>query len=186
MAAITFQWDSRELDFWKGPGIERAATRALTKAGNDALRAMKIASTRAVRGRKRFKVARVKKALPVVFPRASKAIESLVWRMDVSGVPVPLADFPHTQTRRGVTVAVNNGKRKLIKSAFVATLRSGHTGIFRRRGKARLPIDELFTTRVSDVFDDTGMVPAVQERALDVFQSAFDRLFPLELQKLGA
>jgi hypothetical protein len=50
---------------------------------------------------------------------------------------------PHSQTRKGVSVEVNRGKRTLVQGAFLAMMRSGHVGIFRRRGKARLPIEEL-------------------------------------------
>lgn len=42
------------------------------------------------------------------------------------------------QTKKGATA----GKRPIIPSAFVATMPSGHTGVFKRRGGARLPIDE--------------------------------------------
>jgi hypothetical protein len=186
MADLTFEWDSRDLEVWRSRRVEQALVRALTKAGNDAARAMKAAGGRSVRQRKRMKVARVNRALPLTFPRGKQDLHSLVWRMDVSGEPIPLSAFPYRQTRRGVTVSVNNGARKLVRSAFVATLASGHVGIFRRRGKDRLPIDEAFTTRVSDVFRDEGMIPAVYRRASLVFSSAFARLLPLELGKVQA
>lgn len=37
-------------------------------------------------------------------------------------------------------------------SAFIATMPSGHRGVFQRKGKARLPIQELRTSSISDVF----------------------------------
>lgn len=200
--AIKLSWNRAEAGPFGDKKLEHALVRALGKAGGDAVRALKAASSRSVRARKRFKVSRVNRSLPLTFPKQKKTVGDLVWRMDVASDPVPLADFPHTQTKRGVTVAVGRGGRKLIKSAFVATMSSGHTGIFvratsgmqgpmkRKRGRksavwrvGRLPVQELFTTRVSDVFDDEGMLPAVQQVAQKTFSNAFARLFKLELGK---
>lgn len=59
-------------------------------------------------------------------------------------------------------------------------------GIFVRKGAKRLPIEEKFTTRISDVFTDFGMVPAVHARAQAVFTKTFERLLPIEIAKLQA
>jgi hypothetical protein len=200
MAAIEFVWDSRELEVWRGPKVEKALVRALSKAGADAIRAMKAESSRKIRERKRIKVARVNRSLPLYFPEA-KELGRMAWAMKVSGKLVPLAEFPHRQTKRGVSVAVNVGQRKLIKGAFVATMKSGHLGIFMRRRvqgpqtkkqakrglfprTPRLPIEEAFTTRIADVFADGGFIPTVQARGQSVFSAAFARLLPIELGKL--
>ncbi|MER8786868.1 phage tail protein [Mesorhizobium sp. M0983] len=45
-----------------------------------------------------------------------------------------------TQTAKGVRVRM----RGSYKSAFIAEMGSGHAGVFKRQGKARLPIRELF------------------------------------------
>lgn len=182
---LTLNWDSRDIGVWRDRKVEKAVVRALSKAGGDALRAMKTASSRALRQRKRFKAGRVSKALPIFYPQNKQDISQLVWTMQVSGRPVPLIEFPHRQTKRGVTVSVNAGRSpQLVKGAFIARMKSGHEGIFRRRGEKRLPIDEAFSTRISDVFEDSGMVPAVFARTQQVFRSSFDRLLPLEFAKL--
>lgn len=182
-AVIEFEWDSRDLSVWRGGKVEKALANALAKAGGDAVRAMKVDSNRRVRQRKKMKVGAVNKALPLTFPK-SKEIARLAWRMDVSGALVPVAAFPHRQVRKGVAVTINVGARKVIAHAFVATMKSGHKGVFLRAGKARLPIKEAFTTKVSDVFGDAGLIPAVQHRARDVFRASFERLLPIELGKL--
>jgi hypothetical protein len=80
----------------------------------------------------------------ITLQRASGTdIAGMSWAVDVSGEPVPLVAYPYRQTKQGVSVEVNRGKRTLLKGAFVATLKSGHVGVFRRQGKARLPIEEL-------------------------------------------
>lgn len=181
---LTLSWDSRDLEVLRGGRIEGALLRALRKAGGDAARALQVGTGKLVRQRKALKVARVKRGLPLHFPRNKAGISDLEWRMDVSGELVPLAEYPHRQTKRGVMVSVNVGARKLVKSAFVARMRSGHVGVFRRRGEKRLPIDEGFSTRLSDVVQDSGFIPFVQAGAQARFESAFKRLLPLELGKL--
>lgn len=51
--------------------------------------------------------------------------------------PIKLGKLNPRQTRSGVTA----GPAK-IPGAFIATMKNGHVGVFRRRGKTRLKIDE--------------------------------------------
>jgi hypothetical protein len=194
MADLTLKWDSRDLEVFRGRRIEGALLRALSKAGGDAIRFVRTGTGKLVRQRKRMKLGRVRGGLPIFFPTNKSQISDLGWRMDVSGAPVPLAEFPHRVVRRqegrrhggGVMVEVNVGKRQLVRSAFVARMASGHVGVFRRRGEARLPIDEAFTSRLSDVVQDTGFVPFVYEGAQARFASTFARLLPIELSRVKA
>jgi hypothetical protein len=165
------------------PGAERAVLRAFKKAGRDMIRAMKTASQRSIRFRKRIRIRRILDGLRVKIAPAN-TLQDLEWRMDVSGAPIPLVEYPHRQTARGVSVAVNQGRRKLVKSAFEATMKSGHVGVFLRRGKGRLPIDELFSSRLSDVMQDSEAIPAVTAAGFKAFNATWDRVFPLELDKL--
>jgi hypothetical protein len=200
---LTLKWDTSQIEHLRNQGLERALFRSVSRAGGDAIRAMRTSSNRAVRFRKRMKSERVTRGLPVFFPRGPRELAQLVWTIGVSGEVVPVSAFPYRQVRRGVSVAINKGARKIIPGAFVATMRSGHVGIFSRRADpmaafkstkrrsrlparvGRLPIDEAFTTRISDVFRDSGMIPAVQARGQAVFSSSFDRLLALELSKRG-
>lgn len=197
MTALTFQWDSKGLNPFRNRSIERAIERVTKASGNRAIRDAKVTASRYVRGRKRLKVKFVNDSLPVTNPKG-RALGDLEWRMRVSGSPVPLIDYPHRQVgartigskgRRervsgGVMVGVNKGRMKLIKSAFVAKMKSGHKGIFSRGlDGRRLPIHELFSSRVSDVFNDNGMIPAVFERATTTYNKSFAYLLPLELAK---
>lgn len=183
VGVIAFNWDISELAFWQNMGVDRALVQATRKAGSDALRFLRVDSSRRVRNRKRFKVAKVNKGLPLAFPRSSRTLDDLEWRMDISGETMPLAAFSYRQTRKGVTFSVNVAKRGFIKSAFVATMDSGHKGVFFRTGKARLPIDEAFTTKLSDVFKDEHFIPIVQTGAQAKFNEAFGRLIYVEIEK---
>ncbi len=58
---------------------------------------------------------------------------------------IPLIQFPHTQTKKGVSFIVSYQKgRRLLPHAFIATMKSGHKGIFIRETIKRLPIKEKF------------------------------------------
>lgn len=69
------------------------------------------------------------------YKATSKFRSGLLW---MSLVPVPLIKLGKG-TERGTGVRVG---RKVIKGGFVATMPSGHEGIYKRRGPSRLPIDE--------------------------------------------
>jgi hypothetical protein len=150
--------------------IERAAK----LAGRDALRAMKTEASRYIRGRKGMKISVVQDAL---FADQLERPGYLVWRVTASAKALPISAFRYRQTKRGVVAEINRGVSTLIRGAFEAEMRSGHVGIYRRRGKSRLPIDELFTSRVSDVMRDVA--PNVLERGEAVFRKTFERVVTL-------
>jgi hypothetical protein len=181
---IQFEFNSQELGVFRDRKVERALGRALSMAGGDGIRAMRAKGKQRVRERKSIKAAYLSnRALPLSFP-SGKDIDGMVWVMGVSGKEIPLAKYPARQTKRGVSVLVNKGKRKLVRHAFLATMKSGHTGVWFREGKKRLPIKHALSSRVSDVFHDAGMVATVQARGLEVMSGAFRRLFPIELAKV--
>lgn len=64
---------------------------------------------------------------------------------------IPIMDFNARQTSRGVSYKLA-GSRGFIPSAFIATMGSGHTGVFVRAGRKRLPIDERFGPSIGHVF----------------------------------
>lgn len=200
MAALILEWDKSQIEGLLKGGMEKALFRALSMSGGDAIRAARVASSRTIRFRKRFKVSRVNGGLKLRFPRTgTRLLENLEWRVDASGEVVPLTAFPfkavkgktigrkgrRERTEGGVKVAINRGRWGFIPNAFVARMKSNHVGIFVRKGRARLPIEEKFTTRISDVFEDHGMVPAVHARAQVVFSSSFSRLLPIQLAKMA-
>jgi hypothetical protein len=201
--ALELTWDSRDLASLgvaaRGAGYTSnlgtalfALERALAMSGSEAARAMRAESNRIIRSRKQMRVASVNKALPLTFP-TSKEITRLAWRMDVAGAVVPVSAYPHRQTRNGVSVQINRGARRLIQHAFLATMKSGHEGVFMRDGRfgrngnPKLErIGEAFTTRVSDVFADAGMIPAVMDHTQRKFGRAFHRLMKAELERARA
>lgn len=164
-----------------GP-LKAAVRRALRKAGSTALRDMKGEASKRIRRRKAIKPRFITRALSLRRARGSD-ISRMEWAVDVSGEPVPLVAYPHRQTRKGVSVEVNRGKRTLVKGSFVATMKSGHKGVFKRRGQARLPIQELRGSRPVDALLHEGEADAVAARGGKSFNETFARLLPLEIGK---
>lgn len=186
MAAIVeFKWDSRDLAVWRGGKVEAALTRAMRLAGNQALKVLHRETVAYVLSKKWLKADFVESRLKQSKPSTKTALRDLEWAEHVSGKGIELSRFPAIQTARGVSVRVNKGAGTTrIRSAFIATNRRQHEGVFLRRGKARLPIKELRTSRVSDVMSDAQAAPLVLGKALERFESAFARGMAREAAKL--
>lgn len=91
---------------------------------------------------------------------------------------IPLVDFgargpePSRGRGRGVTYKIGSGGRGRLNSAFLATMKSGHRGVFRRVGTKRLGIIELYGPSLGQVF--AKYRAAALERGLEVFISTLD------------
>lgn len=165
-----------------GKKVPRAVKAALRKAGSTALRDMRSDASKRVRKRKKIRAKYVRGALVLGRPKGGN-IDRWEWRVDVRADPVPLIAYPHRQTKKGISVEVNRGKRTLIKGAFLATMKSGHRGIFIRRGEARLPIRELLGSRPADALLHEGEAAGALEVGQRKFSETFARLLPIELAK---
>lgn len=179
---ISVKWDRSQIAALETGPLKAALKRALRKAGATALRDMRSEASKRIRARKRIKSSYIGRALTMRRPRGGD-IAGMEWAVDVSGEPVPLIAYPFRQTKKGVSVEVNRGKRTLVKGSFVATMKSGHKGVFRRRGKARLPIHELRGSRPVDALLHKGEADAVAARGGKSFGDTFVRVLPLEIGK---
>lgn len=182
---IRVDWDSEEIAALHPGNVMPAITRAAMMAGSTSLRDMRSEAAKRVRRRKRIKASEIRASLVMIRPKRAE-IDGADWTLGVKGRRVPLTQYPFRQGKRGVTVEVNTGQRNLIAHAFVATMRSGHKGIYVRKGSARLPIRELFGSRVVDALLHKGEAEGVRDRGRASFQATFGRLLPLELEKASA
>jgi len=98
------------------------------------------------------------------------------------GKPVPLGRFVRTrQTKKGVSVLVKkNRPRTVIRHAFIPKLKSGHTGVFWREGKPRLPIKQRFGPRIPDIFSNQEVMAPILKKA----QERLDKNFSHEVDFL--
>lgn len=179
---IDVKWDKSQIAALRTGPLKGALKRALKKAGSTALRDMRSEASKRIRQRKRIRPKYIRDAMTLTRPKGSD-IDSFEWRINVSGKPVPLVAYPHRQGKKGVTVEVNKGKRTLVRSSFVATMKSGHKGVFKRKSEKRLPILELRGSRPVDALLHKGEADAVAERGGRSFADTFARVLPLEIGK---
>lgn len=170
-------------------GIEEKATvRALNRAGDQAI----TAASREIRKRYNLKAATVRSQIKV---RTRAKEGQLKFVMRIFSKRIPLIEFAATQTRKGVAIRILKGARKVIPHAFIATMRSGHTGVFVRSFGSRgmsdgrryfrvgkgsrirrdkdLPIAQLFTVSVPQMFLEKSVRTAVSRLAEESFVRNF-------------
>jgi hypothetical protein len=112
------------------------------------------------------------------------------------GKPVPLINYGARQTKTGVTFQVlKGGGRALLKHAFIATMGSGHQGVFWRTPRSfppsskphltplpwktlpkyiRLPIKELFGPKVEDTLSMQAIFDDLKDKAQERFMAAME------------
>jgi hypothetical protein len=129
----------------KGP-----ARRALVRGLNKTAANVRTSASRAIRERRSLSAKTVNQALAIRKASNAKLVSSLV----VTGRPIPLKEYKARETRKGVTVSVTPGARKLIEHAgnrgFIVQKIGGH--VFAREGKSRLPIKKLFGPSLPSTF----------------------------------
>lgn len=188
---VEFEWDSRDLKFWRGTVFDKSIERAMKMAGNKVIKSLQDKSVEHVVSRKNLQETDVREGLPLIKPGRKAVLRDMVWREDISGEPMPLSRFPFYSSPAGIVVSVNKGSVTRIKSAFVARMPKnnqkqdhGHLGIFKRRSKDRFPIQELWTSRLSDVMSDAGVIPKMESSAIEQLAVGFERGLARELRKL--
>lgn len=160
-------------------------TTAMVRALNKTAEQVKVAASREVRAAGYgLKASVIKDAIRI--RRASQGNLKAV--VVASGRPIPLINFSARETGKGVTVNVQQG-RKLIAGAFIATMPSGHRGVFVREkgskhrkvnkgGKVswhQLPIRELFGPSVPDGLANKAVQEALQQLIGERFPAILER-----------
>lgn len=117
---------------------ESQIRRAAIKSLNVTVRWLRVHMAREVAATTQLRVGLVKEGLIVI--KASRANLQVTLGLSKRSGRVPLSKAGSAvQNDDGVVV-----KKKTHKHAFIATMRSGRKGVFRRSGKGRLPIKELY------------------------------------------
>lgn len=143
--------------------IKKAAVRALNKTARWARPVL----ARQVSEELGIKVSFIRKGLTLIRARANRP-ESGVGLNAKSGVVNAIDLGNARQTETGVSMKGRQWDR-----AFIATMPSGHKGIYRRRQTSRLPIDEIklvFTGRLATAMDDLA-----DQKAYKRFETIFER-----------
>ena len=91
--------------------------------------------------------------------------------------------FGARKVPEGVSVLIRKGQRKTIKGAFIGN--KGRT-VFRRVGKARLPIEPVQTIEVAQMFNTRRINAAVQAAMLAKFPAIFERELAYAMSRIKA
>jgi hypothetical protein len=130
-------------------GIERVLTRAVNKVAVAARTRVLRMVTEEINVRQsdiRQRNIKLRKA----------SFDQLYAAISITGRRIPLRKFGARQTRRGVSYAIRRGGRTEMRHAFLAEMKTGHRGVFRRKDKApRLPIQEKYGPSVPQVVEDS-------------------------------
>lgn len=161
-------------------GARRAVSRALNKtAGN-----VRTAASKAIRQKRSISASAVRNALAIRRSGETHLVASLV----VTGRPISLKDYKAKQTKRGVTVQVSPGKRKLVQHrgnrAFIIAKIGGH--VFAREGKTRLPVKKLFGPSLPATFLNEEVRAAWTTAAQEALPKRLQEEINFELKKLEA
>jgi hypothetical protein len=96
--------------------------------------------------------------------------QSLLATLRVTSKRLLLMAFGARQTAKGVTYNLGRG-RTLAEGAFIAAMKSGHVGVFRRVGRARLPLTrELRGPSLPHVFTAERIRAAREALAQDLLR----------------
>lgn len=140
--------DVREVERALG-GMKKGVATVVTRAANKAIRSARTASVRAIA--KDLPGVRQKRIRDMMTMRLARTTSWSAYIEPRDGRRIPISEFAARQTQRGVTYRTQEGRR-LIPGAFLATMKSGHSGVFKRKGKRRLPIYETFGPSIPFVF----------------------------------
>jgi hypothetical protein len=101
-------------------------------------------------------------------------------------LPIIKLDPHATQSNIGVTYKAQNGQRKQIAGAFIATMKTGHRGVYKRvPGAKRLPIMELHGPSIPHVFCQAKITQSLEETVNTRWSVIFEHEIQFELQRRG-
>jgi len=168
-------------------GIKGAGDRVFARSLNKTLTGVKTDASTEVRK----ELNATKKVVDETFKIEKAFSGKMSASIHSTGRPLPLIGFVGTKkTKLGVSVLIKKGRtRTVIPKTFIATMKSGHKGVFWRQkvgGKMvkRLPISELFTSRVPDILENEPVMEEVLKKADNRLHANIEHELNYELSKL--
>ena len=185
MATPRFDFDVRadlkEAERYLTDVEKKAVPRAARRALNRTIKQVNTVARRSIAKGVNQKQKDIKHQLKVI-PASQQSLSA---SLRATGNKIPLIDFRSPrQTKKGVKVTVG-GKRHLFEGAFIATMNSGHKGIFTRKTRKRLPIREMMGPSVPNWFVRTEINAAMQERATEQWPANFNRDLDYYLRRVA-
>ena len=145
---------------------ERQVRIAAVRALNKTARWMRTRLAREVAQSLKVRVGPIRNGLILLRARASHPESGVALGKSAGVIKAAELGTPR-QNRRGTRV----GKRQF-DSAFIATMPSGHRGVFRRKGASRLPIREVQLVATGHLAD--AMAQLADRQAMARFECLFE------------
>jgi hypothetical protein len=146
------------LESLSSPALEQVAALAI----NDTLKNAEVQAARVIAPAMGAPSRAVKAALAIERATPSSLAGALVAR----GKPLKMIEFRPRETRHGVQVRIG-GDVETYRRAFIATMRTGHRGVFERKGRERGPIRELYGASVPGYMARSDVLPLIQQTLAD-------------------
>jgi hypothetical protein len=172
-------------------GFPQLTNRAVSSTLNKLAGQAKTKASSTIRETYNVKAGDLSKSLIVEKATPSNQTASIVGR-GKAGIPLLLFGGRWTRPAKGkrgkikgstigASVEVKRSQRKIIPETFIAQMKSGHQGIFKRASKKRLPIKELFGPQPALLLGLPNVVESVRElirdKAIEIFRHEFDYYF---------
>jgi hypothetical protein len=158
----------------RGDGLERVAAvgvnlrLAAARAGNRTLSSRRTLAVRALAENTGLAQKDIRPGVAI----EKMTVARLEGKLRFTGRRIPLIAFGARQTRHGVSYRLPGGRGQA-PHAFLATMRSGHHGVFQRTGGPRLPIVELFGPSLPHVVQKSGLLDTLGRDAMAEYQANF-------------
>jgi hypothetical protein len=179
MPVVTFDASQVLRNVANLPGAHR---RAISRALNKTAANVRTAASTAIRAKRSLSASTVRKALAIKQANPNRLVATL----SVTGRPIPLKEYRANQTKRGVTVLVSPGKRKLVEhagnKAFFIQKIGGH--VFARQGKQRLPVKKLYGPSLPATFLNEEVRRAWTAAAQDALPKRLTEEIRFELNRI--
>jgi hypothetical protein len=96
---------------------------------------------------------------------------------------IPLIDYGGRQTAVGVRAAKPWGRAQVFRTAFIATMPTGHRGVYRRVGASRLPIKQMWGPGIYHTFAQPDVQAVVKATIKQRLPVAIARRIKAELRR---
>lgn len=156
--------------------IPGAAPRAMSNAINRATDSAKTEAARKAREQYYITHKDVLSTMKMYRASAQDLTASVVSRGNLIALPkfrVTPAK-PQPRRKKPITVRVKRGQGGPVRKAFVAGMRSGHTGVFMRSGKKRFPIEQMFGPSVPQMLESRSVNAWVSQKANETLDKRLD------------
>lgn len=154
--------------------VKNGAPIAINAALNRTIDGVRTDATRAVTATYDIKSKDVRDAMKI----KKSTVSTLEAGVSATGGPIPLMKFKvkpgNPETGMPLRASTKRSSGKDIPSAFVTTMRNGHTGVFRRVGDSRYPIKELYGPSVAQMLGEQNVQQGITDKASERFVERLD------------